>query len=313
MTNTNINIHPFNCPLCKSDQYELITTFTDGVVVGKCKSCNLTYTPQRHNTPQDLFGELSMEKLQMMYGPIIENKKRHFRHKIFHQYLNKIKKYAPGKKHLDIGCAHGFFINISQKNGFKTTGIEPNKAMADFGRNYLNQNIIDGTLEKVNLEGKWDAITFTDSLEYFMNPVDDLSKLIKNNLNDEGVIFIKVPNGDYFYARQFLKDKFNLGLGGAEAYSPSKRVAHYNIETIKKLGEKINTKTLNAGFFLPIDSPVWFKYVGIHLEIENPWYLGLKEKLIRKALHYIGLIEYSIFRKNHFSQAVYIIVRKNKN
>ncbi len=307
--NSDINTQPFNCPLCKSDNYKHITTMDDGVVVGKCNNCGLTYTAKRHKTPEDLFGELSLEKLQMLYNPIIENKKKHFRYKIFHQYLNKIKKYSSGKKHLDVGCAHGFFINISKKNGYETTGIEPNKTMANFGRKFLHQNIIDGTLDKVDLKDKWDVITFTDSLEYFKNPIGDLTKLIQNNLNSKGIIFIKVPNGDYFYARHWLKKKLRLGLGGAKAYSPSKRVAHYNIKTIKKLGKALNMEILKAGAILPIDSPVWYKYVGIHLEIENPWYLGIKEKIVRKVLHYLGLIEYFFIRKNHFSQAIYLVIR----
>jgi 2-polyprenyl-3-methyl-5-hydroxy-6-metoxy-1,4-benzoquinol methylase len=310
---TETKTQPFHCPLCKESDYTEVKTFLDGVVVGKCNSCGLSYTPKRHNTPEDLFGDISMDKIQMMYSPILENKKNHFRNKIFIKYLNKIKKYSSGKNHLDIGCAHGFFIDITKKNGFKVTGVEPNKTMADFGRIYLNLNIINGTLDQVSLTDKWDVITFTDSLEYFKNPIEDLSKLVQHNLNENGIVFIKVPNGDYFYARHILKNKLGLSLGGAEAYSPSKRVAHYNNKTIKILAESLNLEILNIGFFLPIDSPVWHKYLGLHLEIENPWWLGVKERIVRKTLHVFGLIEFFFLRKNHFSQAVYVVARKNKN
>lgn len=309
MTSTP-NTQTFNCPICNQTHYTKIKTFKDGVIVGECNNCGLTYTPKRHNTPEDLFGEISMDRLQIMYQPILDRKKNHFRTKIFNQYLSKIKLYTLGKNHLDVGCAHGFFIDISKQNGFNVTGIEPNKTMAEFGRNYLRLDIIDGTLDQVTLSQKWNVITFTDSLEYFKNPIHDLSKLVDNNLNDKGIVFIKVPNGDYFYARHILKTKFGLSLGGAEAYSPSKRVAHYNNKTIQKLAETLNMDVIKTGFFLPIDSPVWHKYVGIHLEIENPWFLGIKERLVRKILHILGLVEYFFIRKNHFSQAVYIIARK---
>lgn len=305
-----INTQLFNCPICNQTHYSKIKKFADGVVVGNCNNCGLTYTPKRHNTPEDLFGEISMDRLHMMYQPIINKKKKHFRTKIFNKYLNKVKHYASGKKHLDVGCAHGFFIDIAKQNGFEVTGIEPNKTMAEFGRNYLKVDIIDGTLDQVTLSKKWDVITFTDSLEYFKTPIQDLSKLVENNLNEKGIIFIKVPNGDYFYARHLLKTKLGLSLGGAEAYSPSKRVAHYNHKTIQKLANALQMEVLKTGFFLPIDSPVWFKHVGLHLEIENPWFLGMKEKIVRKFLHFIGLVEFIVIRKNHFSQAVYIIARK---
>lgn len=305
-----MNTHQFNCPLCGTTDYQTIKTFSDKVVVGKCKECELTYTPKRHNTPDDLFEDISTEKLYMMYRPILENKKKHFRYKIFNQYLAKVAPFVTGKKHLDVGCAHGFFIDISHKKGFEVTGVEPNKVMAEFGKKHLNLKIHNGTLDRINLTEKWDLITFTDSLEYFMNPIEDLNPLVKNNLNEDGVIFIKVPNGDYFYTRHFLKQRFGIGIGGAEAYSPSKRVAHYNNKTIKNLAEKLNLEVLQLGYFLPIDSPIWYKYVGIHLEIANPWWMGVKERFFRKLLHMIGLMEFLLIRKNHFSQAVYIIARK---
>ena len=300
----------FSCPLCNETNYTKIKTFSDEVIVGKCISCGLAYTPKRHNTPEDLFGEISMDNLQMMYSPILEGKKKHFREKIFNKYLLKIKKYATGLNHLDIGCAHGFFMNITRAHGFKVAGVEPNESMGDFGKKYLDLEIYTGTLDNVTVKAKWDVITFTDSLEYFKNPVGDLSSLVNNNLNDDGIIFIKVPNGDYFYARHILKQKIGFSLGGDEAYSPSKRVAHYNNKTLEKLALSLNMKVLDKGFFLPINSPVWFKYVGLHLEIENPWWMGMKENIFRKSLHYLGLFEFLIFRKNHFSQSVYIVAKK---
>ena len=39
---------------------------------------------------------------------------------------------------------------------------------------------------------------FYDSLEYFLEPIEDLNTLAANHLNKNGIIFIKVPNGDYF-------------------------------------------------------------------------------------------------------------------
>jgi 2-polyprenyl-3-methyl-5-hydroxy-6-metoxy-1,4-benzoquinol methylase len=303
------NNQSFDCPLCKGNDYDKIKTFSDNVVVGKCKSCGLTYTPVRHDTPEDLFGKISMDQLYTMYGPIISGKKRHFRYQIFHKYLNKIEQFHPGKRQLDVGCAHGFFIDICKKRGYDVTGIEPNEGMAEFGRKFLNLTIHNGTLDQITLTNKWDLITFTDSLEYFKAPVEDLTHLVDNHLNKNGIVFIKVPNGDYFHARHTLK-KMRLALGNAEAYSPSKRVVHYTDKTVGQLIQTIGLKPLKIGYFLPIDSPVWYKHVGIHLEMENPWWLGVKEKVVRKILHSIGLIEYVLLKKNHFSQSVYILAKK---
>lgn len=306
-----LNVKDYKCPICKSDQYNLLKKFSDGVLVGQCKSCSLIYTPERHNNPEDLFGEFPIERLEIIYKPIIDGRKQHFRSRIFKKYLSLIDKYSSGTKHLDIGCAHGFFMNITNKNGYVTTGIEPNTTMAKFGRKLLNLEIYDGTFKSAKIKDKsWDVISFTDSLEYFLEPIEDLNTLAANHLNKNGIIFIKVPNGDYFKLRNMLS-KFKISLGGAESFSPSKRVVHYNYDTINFLSEKIGLDTLKRGFIEPIDSPVWTKLTGIHLETEAPWWIGVKEKLTRKFLHYIGLIEFFILRKNHFSQSVFIIIKKN--
>ena len=304
------NVKSFDCPLCGSKEYKKIKTFSDGVLVGKCKSCDLIYTPLRHNTPEDLFGEFSLERLKLIYEPLLNGSKNHFRINIFRKYLSTIKKYNKGNSLLDIGCAHGFYIDIAHKKGYKVSGVEPNATMAKFANQVLKHKVHVGTLDKVKLNNeKWDIICFTDSMEYFMSPIKDLRKLNENNLNEDGIIFIKVPNGDYFKFRHVLKN-IGLSFGAAEPFSPSKRVIHFNYDTINMLSEKVGLKTIKRGYFEPIDSPLWKKHTGLYLETEAPWWLGLKNKILRKVTHYIGLIEFLIIKKNHFSQSVFIILKK---
>lgn len=159
-------------------------------------------------------------------APIVNGSKPHFRKNIFNKYLNKVRKHTNAKKHLDVGCAHGFFLDMSRKRGHDVVGIEPNKAMTQFAKEVLNLNIYNGVLSQINIDDKFDVITFTDSLEYFTNPIDELARLLQSNLNNKGVVFIKVPNGDCFNARHKL-------LGDKNAFSPSKRVAHYNYNSMK--------------------------------------------------------------------------------
>ena len=302
----------FSCPFCKEKAYKKIKAFPDGVVVGECKGCKLVYTPVRHQNPSGLFEKSDLNILKVLYGPILKKKIKHYRDSIFRKYLKKVTKYTSGKKHLDVGCANGFFLNTSRDAGFDVFGVEPGLGMAEFGRKLLNLEIAHGTLDQVDLgDRKWDIITFTDSLEYFPNPVGDLKKLAENHLNDNGILFVKVPNGDYFKARHFLKAKLKLGLGEAEAFSPTMRVVHYDYRSIKSLAERINLAPIERGHFAPINSPVWNKYTGdMWLEFESPWFLGMKEKALRQILHLLGRIEFFLTRKNHFSQSVYVVAKK---
>ena len=105
MKENQTNKERFNCPICDSEAFQKIKTFNDGVIVGKCIKCNLIYTPTRHNSPEDLFGQFPIDRLKIIYEPILNGSKEHFRTRIFHKYLKKIKRYSHGKNHIDIGCA----------------------------------------------------------------------------------------------------------------------------------------------------------------------------------------------------------------
>jgi len=136
-----------NCPLCGKREYTELKQFGNSVIVARCKECNMIYTPVADYSPEDLFGQISFENLKFSCAPIVNGIKPHFRKNIFTKYLNMIEKYSTGKKHLDVGCAHGFFLDMSKKRGHEVMGIEPNPEMARFGKEILNLNIQNGVLK----------------------------------------------------------------------------------------------------------------------------------------------------------------------
>lgn len=301
----------FACPLCGSGSYKKIKVFDNGVIVGKCTECNLFYTPLRDSNPEALFNENNYEIMRFLYLPVLNNQVRHFRYKIFRKYLSIIKKYSNGKSLLDVGCAHGFFTKMAQDNGFVVSGIEPSLNMHRFAVTELGLDVKFGIFDNVDLNSaKFDVITFTDSFEYFPEALPTLVKIEKDHLSDSGIVFIKVPNGNYFNFRHSLKAKLKIGSGDAEAFSPSKRVAHYTAETLKKIIEKSGLELLAVKHIAPIDSPVWTKYTGLWLEFESPFCLAWKQKLVRRIVHFVGQFEYFFTRKNHFSQSVYVVAKR---
>lgn len=298
------------CLLCGSSDYSPIKEFPDGVLVAQCRSCEMIYTPVRHGAPASLFGGGSLEILRTLYKPIVDGRRRHFRHRNYQDYLSRINRHAPGRRLLDVGCAHGFFPRMAEQRGFQVMAVEPSASRSAFAREVLGLRVLEGCLDEVDLgANEWDVVTFTDALEYLPNPVADLSRVVER-LAPGGILFLKVPNGDYFRLRFALERKLGIRLGSGEPFGPSLRVAHYTKSSLRRLVEKLGLQVVEAGTCPPVDSPPWEKLVGLDLEIEPPFYVGLPERLLRNTLHSIGVAEAALSGQNHFSVAIYVIAKR---
>src|SRR5687767_3936507 len=78
------------CPLCGEGRYQEVKRFPDGVVVGECLGCGLLYTPLRHPAPATVHGDAPLEGLMERYGPILRGERRHYRTKVYQDYLRRI-------------------------------------------------------------------------------------------------------------------------------------------------------------------------------------------------------------------------------
>lgn len=123
-----------------------------------------------------------------------------------------MRRYASGKRILDVGCGTGDLLFYLKKNGFDVTGIEPspaattcvrpkglnihNSTFSEFIKKYRKNNIL-----------AFDGISFLKVLEHVPNPAE-IIKMAKSILRPGGIICIQVPN-DFnelqFFAQKQLK------------------------------------------------------------------------------------------------------------
>lgn len=109
--------------------------------------------------------------------------------------LDVIKKRAPGKKVLDIGCGTGDVMKLLLNNGIDACGLDPSTyaievAKANGCTNVHNCSIDD--FYKQNIE-KFDAIVLVNVLEHVPDP-KGLISMVNNMLVDNGIVVIVVPN-----------------------------------------------------------------------------------------------------------------------
>jgi SAM-dependent methyltransferase len=299
---------PQPCPLCGDARYLELKRFRDGVVVGECLGCGLVYTPLRHPAPATVHGEVPLADLMERYGPILRGERRHYRARAYRDYLRRIARHAPRGRLLDVGCAHGFFLDEARRRGYQVAGVEFHPGMAAFARQALDLDVTEGLWSDVTPPaGPFDVITFNDTLEYVPDPVAALEKAARL-LAPDGIVFVKTPNATYFRLRHRVAQRIGRDVGGGEAFDPSTRVVHFTLSTLRRTLKSARLHPVEAGSPRPIPSPHWHRTDGVWLEWEAPPWQGVPERALRRTLDAVGKLEALVTGKeNHLSPSIYMI------
>ncbi len=96
------------------------------------------------------------------------------------RYGRLLQRYtAPGTV-LDVGAAAGFILQGLKDSGWQGQGIEPNAAMAEYGRSQLGLNIETGPLERVQLpdspQNGFDLVSMIQVVAHFYDLHEALSR-----------------------------------------------------------------------------------------------------------------------------------------
>lgn len=153
--------------------------------------------------------------------------------------ISFLKNYLKTGSVLDYGCGIGTFLINLEKEGFKNNiGIDVSEyslsiaeSKSSMTRFSTNINILENK--------KFECISFIDSIAHIEEINDLISKLIKNNLIENGIVLIRTPNINrlyIWYARvigYFLPKRFLSSL----LFLPN-RLFLFNKKSIKLFIEK---------------------------------------------------------------------------
>lgn len=141
-------------------------------------------------------------------------------------YANKISKYIVPGKVLDIGSAAGFLLKGFENKGWKGTGVEPNKFMVDYGKNNLKLNIINGTIEAIKIQEKFDLIILIQVVAHIYDLNYVIDKIL-NYLNPGGLILIETWDKDSWTSKIFGKYWHQYSPPGTLNYYSKKTLTHF--------------------------------------------------------------------------------------
>lgn len=221
------------CKVCDSDKYnkigEIKGIWKENKNIYQCEKCLLYFI----ESPSD-------EEIYLLYKNEYHNK---IKNKIFELAKSKMR-YArclnqfnfiknsincDNKKICEIGAFDGLLLNIFKNNGCEVFGYELN----DNAREYAKKKYhIDLKPDFLKDNQKYDIIILSHVIEHFKEPKEILLK-IKSMLNDNGFIFIEVPNSP-------LKNQCSYET--LIKYLTTAHTVNFNMDNLKAFAENCGLK-----------------------------------------------------------------------
>ena len=152
--------------------------------------------------------------------------------------LDAIEKIRPTSGQLlDVGCAHGWFLEAAKNRGFDTLGIEPDQQFIPIAPQgvSMRQGFFPDVLEETE---QFDVIVFNDVLEH-MPDIKTVLSGCKKHLKPGGVLVINLPStSGIFYNVARLLSTFGISSFFSRLWQegfPSPHLHYFNPTNLRLL------------------------------------------------------------------------------
>ncbi len=244
------------CPICGADSpRRLAEEGPLGIV--ECGGCHLVYVNPRRREPQAHYhGE--REIVIRKYGPILRGERAHNRDPNYQQELGVLRRLKPSGQLLDVGTHCGFFLRMARGMGWTLTGVEPSPVGAQLAREFYGLNVVNASVEGAGFPDRsFDVVTLVDVFEHVDQPLELLAE-VRRVLRDDGLLFVKVPNGRYsLFKYQLIRQL--LRVREVEIFDAKEHVVHYTAETLAATLGASGFRLKLAFVPLPIQDGPWWK------------------------------------------------------
>lgn len=176
------------CPICTNKMQKTITEWHWACVKCQYEKANLLPVINTRSA-HALINEADRE-----------NGLRSLRNENFEILIDEIKKIKPtGGKLLDVGCAHGWFLDIAKKD-FAVVGVEPDVYISKSLAKHGVETRLGYFPDVLKSDEKFDVIIFNDVIEHIPN-INNVLSQCKDRLNKQGLLVLNLPSSDGFFYR----------------------------------------------------------------------------------------------------------------
>lgn len=175
--------------------------------------------------------------------------------------LEKLRKYKPSGRLLDVGAGSGMLVEQALAMGYEAEGVEPSQYLQALARE-AGLAVHLGTFPHRDVHGPYDVVTLVDVLEHVSDPVGLLSD-VRGVLADNGVGMVVTPN---------VRSLAALLMGFKWWHYRIAHIGYFDRKTLQLALKKAGLKTIR------ISRPGWYfsvDYLATRLKRYLPGGLGL--------------------------------------
>lgn len=262
-----------SCPICHRPESKTTCTVSYGkedYLIVQCGNCSHYYS--KFDITQINSASLYNDEVYQ----VIDNRDSVYSKIMDYEYgqvLKTVRKWYPQRSRiLDFGSGKGNFLFLAKKFGFDVFGVETARERAEFARQKFNLDISQEmyTAGKIK-ESSFDVITLFHVLEHLPDPKEILSNLIKDNLNDNGLLILEVPNFSSLQSSIAKNRWMHLDI--------PRHLSHFTDIRLVEFAKELNFKVVKKEYF------------SLHLGVMGMCHsilslFGYRGKIIKDLKHY---------------------------
>lgn len=244
------------CPACGSASRPWITA--KGFPIRACRACGMKFVYPLPSDVSGVYGADYFFGARAGFGYVNYDQDKQAMTPISKKYLALIAERRPARgRLLDVGAATGVFVALAQHAGWQAEGIEISSAAVAAAK-AKGLPVTEATLESLDGESRYDAITFLDVLEHLPDPAQAL-RIAHRLLRPGGVIAVNVPDAGSLYARV---------MGRAwHAIVPPEHLSYFTFSSLDRLladagFQNVRGRTINKSFSAPYLAATCGRWLG---------------------------------------------------